>query len=101
MIQFLVYLGSGKLLLFLAKKFPPIQWVANKWELLQKLYSCDLCFGFWFYLFLTPFFNINVDYIDDVILGWVITAMLSTFMMQLLSVGFEELYGTLRIVEDA
>ena len=70
----------------------------SKWEFLNELYNCDLCFGFWVYLFLAPFFKINMD-INE-ILGWVILACLSTYMAQTMSIGHDELFGKMVIVED-
>jgi hypothetical protein len=99
MIDFLVYLGSGKLLLFFARKFPPIQRLTYNRELLSELYNCDLCSGFWLYLVLAPFFKINMN-IENKILRWIVTACLSSLMMVLIKTGWEDLFGTL-VIENA
>ena len=99
MIDFLVYLGSGKLLLFFLKKFPPIQTLSGKSELLSELYDCDLCFGFWVNLFLAPFFRINIDEIENRILGWLMFACLSTLMSHLMSTGYSEIFGNVVIID--
>jgi hypothetical protein len=100
MIDFILYLGSGKLLLFLSKKFPPIQAVMSKREFLRELYACDLCYGFWVYLFLAPLFDLDVKQIKNKLLRWVITACFTTFLSHIASIGYGEEYGTL-VIEDA
>jgi len=98
MIDFLLYLGSGRLLLYLSKKFPPIKHLMARGETLQELYSCDLCYGFWVYLFLAPFFN-DVKQIKNKYIGWVLTACFTTFLAHLVSIGWEERFGTL-VIDD-
>jgi len=98
MIDFLIYLGSGKLLLFFAKKFPPIRHFMKSRELLSELYDCDLCFGFWFYLLLVPFSGVEIN-IKNKILKWIILACFSTYVAQTMSVGHEELFGKMVIMD--
>ena len=100
MIDFLVYLGSGKLLLFLLKKFPPFQAFANKQELLQQLYSCDLCLGFWMYLFLSFFMDIRVDQVKNSLIRRLLVAAISTLLAQCSSVGYSELFTTIRVFDN-
>ena len=100
MIDFLLYLGSGKLLLCLLKKFPPIQQLMSKREFLRELYSCDLCYGFWVYLALSPFFDINVKQIKNRLLRLILTACFTTFLAHLVSIGWNEKFGILVIEDD-
>jgi len=100
MIDFLIYLGSGKLLLFFIKKFPPIHDIMSKRELLKQLYECNLCFGFWVYLFLAPFINVDIDKINNKILKWIILACLSTYIAHTMSIGHDELFGKM-VIWDA
>lgn len=99
MIDVLLFLGSGKILLFFMRKFPPIRAVMSKWELSQKLFDCDLCLGFWVFLFLSPWFDIDVKQINNKVLRWIVTACLSSFLSYLISVGWEQEYGTV-VIED-
>ena len=100
MIDFLVYLGSGKILLYLSKKFPPIQQFMSKGEFLRELYSCDLCYGFWVYLALSPFFDIDVKQIKNRLLRLILTACFTTFLAHLVSIGWNEKFGILVIEDD-
>jgi len=97
MIDFLVYLGSGKLLLFLVKKFPPAQKFMSKGELLPQLYNCDLCFGFWVYLFLAFFIDVKVDQVKNPLVRRLLVAAISTLLAQCSSVGYSELFTTIRV----
>ena len=100
MIDFLVYLGSGKLLLFLLKKFPPTQVLMGKREVLRQLYSCDLCFGFWVYLFLSFFMDIKVDRVKNSLVRRLLVASISTLFAQCSSVGYAELFTTIRVFDN-
>jgi len=97
MIDFLLYLGSGKLLLFLLKKFPPFQVFMSKKESLQRLYNCDLCSGFWVYLFLSFFIYIKVDQVKNPLVRRLLVAAISTLLAQCSSVGYSELFTTIRV----
>ena len=97
MIDFLLYLGSGKLLLFLLKKFPPIQVFMNKKESLQQLYNCDLCSGFWVYLFLSFFIDVKVDQVQNSLVRRLLVASISTLLSHCSSVGYSELFTTIRV----
>ena len=101
MIEFLLYLGSGKLLLVFIKKFPPTRLIMSKWKFLDELYNCNMCFGFWVYLFLAPFFKLDINMIiKNEILGWIILACLSTYLAHVITLGHEEQFGKL-VIEDA
>lgn len=100
MVDFLLYLGSGKLLLYLSRKFPPIRRLMTSRELLRQLYSCDLCYGFWVYLALTPFFDVDAKQIKNKILRWILTSCFATFLAHLVSIGWEQKFGIV-VIEDA
>lgn len=94
MIRYLTYLAFGKLFIWMVRKFPPAEALAGKREFLKQLFSCNLCFGFWSYLILKPFFKIDVDEIDNRIVRNVLTAMLSSLLAVLIETGYQELFGT-------
>jgi hypothetical protein len=100
MIDFLLYLGSGKLLLFLLKKFPPAKKFMSNGELLPQLYNCDLCFGFWVYLFVSFFMDIKVDQVKNPIVRRLIVSAISTLLAQCSSVGYSELFTTIRVFDN-
>ena len=100
MIDFLVYALSGKLLLFLSKRFPPVKTILYKKEFFAELYDCNLCYGFWVYLFLSFFFkNINVEQIKNKYVGQIVVAGFTTFIIHLISIGWDEIFG--KVVIDA
>jgi len=99
MLDTLVFLGSGKLLQVFAKRFPPIQAVCENGELLAKLYGCNLCSGFWVYLFLAPFFKINMQ-IENKLVRYLVTACISSLLTYLVGLGWDEEFGKL-VIEDA
>ena len=101
MISFLTYVGSGKILIYLMRKFPPIQRVMNSRELSQQLFSCDLCLGFWVFLFLAPFVNVDIESIKNKFLKWLVIASLSTWLSYLFGIGFDEIHGKTVIIENA
>jgi hypothetical protein len=93
MIDFLVYALSGKLLIWLTRKFPPIRSLFQKWEFSRELFDCDLCLGFWVFLGLSVFFNINVEQIENKLVGNIMLSGFTTFVMYLLSIGWQEVFG--------
>jgi len=100
MIDFLVYLFSGRILLFLAKKFPPIRDLGVKSEFFRELLSCNICSGTWVYLFLIPWFrNIDIDDIKFKPVKWLVIAGVSSILSQCIVTGYEELFGTVVIVD--
>ena len=70
----------------------------GKHELLQELYNCDLCLGFWVYLALALFTkDINVEHIKNKYAGKFVVVSFATFIMHLISTGWDELFGTVYI----
>jgi hypothetical protein len=73
----------------------------SKDELLQELYSCNLCLGFWVYLALSLVSkDINVENIKNKYIGKFVVSAFTTFIMHLISTGWEETFGTVYI-DDA
>lgn len=70
----------------------------GKWEFSRELYSCDLCLGFWVYLFLAPFFKIKI--LDNKIVNNTVLAMISTMLSYLISEGWRENFENVVIVND-
>ena len=98
MIDFWLFAGIGKLFIWLTRQFPPARFIFSKWELSRELFDCDLCLGFWVYLVLSFFFNINViknKYVNNIVL-----AGFTTFIMHLISIGWNDAFGEI-VIEDA
>ena len=99
MFRLAAYLLIGKLLIFLLQRFPKnklpiISPLFREGKLLADLFDCDLCVGFWVYTGLEFLFNVNViaeiGYIP--ILSELITGAVATFVMHLLSAGWDAKY---------
>ena len=101
MIDFLVYAFSGKLLIWLTRKFPPIRYLVYKWKFSRKLFECNLCLGVWIYFFLSWFFNIDVKQIKNRLMKNIILAGFTSLAVHLVSLGWQEQFEELVIVEDA
>ena len=101
MIEFFQYAATGKLFLFLVRKFPLSGIIAGKREVLQELYDCDLCLGFWVYLALAPFFKIKIDTIENKVVRNTVLAGVTSFLMFLISVGWRENFENLVIVDGS
>lgn len=98
MREFVLYALTGKLLLFLLKKFTPFRIIISKSELLQELYGCNLCLGFWVYLALSLVSkDINAEHIKNKYVGKFVVASFTTFIMHLISIGWEESFETVYI----
>jgi hypothetical protein len=92
----LVYLALGKLLIFFGMEFPLPTFLVEsrifKTFHLERLFSCDLCFGFWTYSFvsfatgwtLLP----ELGFIHYPFVTWIITGALASFLMHIFSIGW-------------
>lgn len=99
MTQLLAYALIGKLTIFLLQKFPKhslpiIGKLFREGRLLGDLFSCDLCLGFWVYTGLALLINVDVTgelfYVP--ILSEFITGAVMSFIMHLISAGWEAQY---------
>ena len=89
MRDYIIYLGIGKLFVYLLQKSPIPRLLPE--GLLRELVECDLCLGFWVYLFLGVMLDQDIDEeIKNRIVSKLATAGASTFIMHLLSVGWQE-----------
>lgn len=97
MTRLLVYLLVGKLLIFLLQKFPKNKLpfigktIFREGGFLDELFKCGLCLGFWIYSGLAFLFDVNVlgEWFYVAILSEFITGAVATFIMHLLSSGWD------------
>lgn len=99
LVEFFTFVGVGKLFVFLLRKFPPFRDIMGKREFSRELYDCELCLGFWIYLFLSPFFKIKINPINNRLLNNTVLAMITTFMVFLISDGWRANFETV-IMDD-
>ena len=99
MIEFLSFALTGRLFLFLLRKFPPFRSFMGKWEYSQELFDCDLCLGFWVYLALSPFFKMKIDMIENKVVRNTVLAGVTSFLTFLAAQGWKEHFEIL-VIED-
>jgi hypothetical protein len=93
MRDLLVFLGIGKLFIYLFQKSPIPRVLPD--GILKELSECDLCLGFWVYLFLGVILNKDLDEeIENQIISKLATASFATFVIHLLSIGWREKFST-------
>jgi len=104
MTQVVIFALIGKLLIFLLQKFPKhslpiIGRLFREGKLLDDLFSCDLCSGFWLYSGLAFIFEINIagEYFYVPILSEFITGAVVSFVMHLISAGWNAQYQNIII----
>jgi len=104
MTQLVVYALVGKLLIFIFQKFPKskiplIGRLFLEGKFLEELFSCDLCLGVWVYTGLSFIFSVNIlgEYFYVPILSEFITGMIVSFVMHLISAGWETRYQNIVI----
>jgi hypothetical protein len=94
----IIYALLGKLIIYLVQKFPfqslPI--IGKLWEekrFFGKLFGCDLCLGWYVFVFLAYFFNINLflelglPYVP--VLNEILVGSVTTFLVHLISIGWK------------
>lgn len=89
----------GKLCIYMLQIFPPTKKLSQKWEFTKKLFECDLCLGVWVFWFLSYLFNMDylADYFYVPILSELITGAITSFIMHLISVGWDTKFREIRI----
>lgn len=99
MTELVVYLLIGRLVVFSLQKFPfqklfPKLFVEGKF--LKQLFGCDFCLGFWVYWTLAFVFEMNFlyEYFYVLMISEFLTGLVASFVMQLLVVGWKDLYST-------
>ena len=108
MIFHIFYAGLGKLFIFLIQKSPYMKFIIGFFkgrskEFLEQLFGCDLCLGFWVYLFLALLFqyaNVNVNVLDipnAPVISAIITGAITSFIVHLISIGWRDRFGTFEI----
>ena len=102
MLEWLVYAGVGRLLIFLAGKFSLPQRL-QKIEWLEKLHSCDLCLGVWVYVFLAIFLNVDLltlwfGFYYVPVLSEIVTGGVTSYIVWLLVIGFREAHLNVTII---
>ena len=90
---FVLFLLIGKLIMFLARKSPYFQWG----DFLKALLDCELCLGVWVYFLLALVFHLNLfsDYVP--LLSESITGSVMSFVMWLLTEGWNAKFRELHI----
>jgi len=88
------FLGIGKILVYLLQKSPIPRSLPK--GLLKELFECDLCLGFWIYLFLGVMLRKDIDeeFSKNRLVSGLATASVSTFVVHLLSVGWRDKFST-------
>ena len=96
MTKFLLVLVVGKLLIYLASKFPLL--AESKIEFVQRLFSCGLCSGVWIYSILS--WGMSMYLFDDIcpyvpVLSELVTGSVTSFMMHIFEIGWKEKFGVI------
>jgi hypothetical protein len=104
MTQIVAYALIGKLTIFLLQGFPKnslpfIGRFFREGRLLDELFSCDLCLGFWVYSGLAFIMNMNMvaEYFYIPVLSEFVTGAIMSFIMHLISAGWEARYSNIII----
>jgi hypothetical protein len=93
MLQYLFYAAMGRLVIYLFQEFPlPLK--IEKIPFFSKLHRCDLCAGVYIYSLLA--YAMQIDILTEVvyipIVGYVLTGMITSFMVHLLRLGWHSKY---------
>jgi len=100
MTELLVYLLTGKLIIFSLQKFPfqkVFPRLFKEGGFLEQLFSCDFCLGFWVYSGLAFIFNMNLfsEYFYVLVVCEALTGIVASFVMHLLTIGWNDKFGTI------
>lgn len=104
MTQIVIFALIGRLIIFLLQKFPKdrlplIGKLFGDGKFLNELFSCDLCLGFWIYAGLSFIINVDLttEYFYVPVLSEFITGAVISFIMHLISAGWDANYRNIVI----
>lgn len=89
----LIYLAAGRLIIWLLQVNGLLRPVWNLHPLLLELSQCDLCLGFWVYLFLGLLLSTRPFATWPFYVGVVVLAAFSTLSAHLLRLGWQSKFG--------
>ena len=93
-LEFVIYALVGRIIVFLLQKFPKhkLPFIGRRLfregELLDELFDCDLCLGFWVYFGLAFFVDVNIANVDVPVVSEFIAGAVTTFIVHIFSVGW-------------
>ncbi len=103
-MQLVAFALIGKLIIFLLQKFfiPQLPLIGRLFEeerFWGRLVSCDLCLGFWVFSGLSFITNVNVtgELFNVPILSEFVTGAIVSFIMHLISAGWDARYKNIVI----
>lgn len=96
MLNWILFAVIGKFIIYYWMKFPLPKKI-EKIRFFNLLHICDLCSGVWVYLALAVLIRIDLltlwfDFVYIPALSEVVTAMATSYVVKLLSLGFKELH---------
>lgn len=106
MLKFIIFALAGKLLIYLAQKFPfaKLPFVGKLFcgdGFMAQLFSCDLCLGVWVYFLLSALSGIRI--LDEIIVVPIVsefmTGAITSFITHLISLGWNTKFQVLYIEE--
>ena len=101
-LEFLVFALIGKIIVFLLQKFPKskllfIGRLFSEGRLLDDLFACDLCLGFWVYFGLAFVSDMDLAGIGVPVVSQFIAGAVTTFIVHIFSVGWNAKFQNLII----
>jgi hypothetical protein len=98
-LSLIVYLAVGRLLIWIFQNASLSKKIYKKSSFLTELFECDFCLGVWTYALAGFLIDYNLFERPDLdvlpyILGVVVTAIITAFVVHLAVIGFRIQYGT-------
>ena len=97
-ILYFAYAAIGKLLIWTVATAGPFQPVWNflesRWPKFQEMHECHWCIGVWVYSILACLMRVDIlDNLTYSIIGYIITGIVTSFIVQCVSFGLESWFG--------
>lgn len=95
-MNWLVYILLGKLFIYLGQSIP-LPKILTRISLIEKLHTCDLCFGVWVYAFFAYIWGMNIlDFIEISyvpIVSEFVTGGVISFVVHIWSIGWRDKFA--------
>lgn len=108
MDEFVKFALVGKLVIFILQRFPfnKIPLIGNLFKegkFFGELFGCDLCLGVWVYSILAVLLEYDAIGLSGNLSGflsWILTGIMTSFIMFVFSNGWKALFSTIEIRSD-
>lgn len=100
-VSYLLYVLFGRLIIYFGMQFPPL--AESRFEFVKRLFSCDLCLGFWTFsvlamLMRVEYILVNIPITGIFLVDCVAVGMFTSFITHVFVLGWNSKFSIVEIL---